>query len=259
MILEQIVAHKRLELEAQKRRVPLSEVQAVASARPTPLSFGSALRGDSIRLVAEVKRASPSRGPIRPDLEPVDLAQTYARHGAAAISVLTESRYFLGGLEDLRDVQQALATPGLPVLRKDFIFDSYQVFESRAWGADALLLIVAILSPDTLGQLIELSHGLGMGCLVEVHREEELGVALRSPAQIIGINNRNLSTLSTDLNTTRRLRPLIPPDRVVVSESGIRGRTDVERLVESRVDAMLVGESLVSAPDIAAKMEELLG
>ena len=258
MILDQIVAENSLELETRKRSVPLDELRRVALEQPPPLDFVSALRGDCIQLIAEVKKASPSRGIIRPDFNPVEIAQTYASNGASAISVLTESRYFQGSLNHLKDIRDTPGDKRLPLLRKDFIFDSYQVYESRAYGADSLLLIVAILTAEKLEELLGLSHQLNMSCLVEVHNEAELGIALRSQASIIGINNRNLSTFTVDLTTTKRLRPLIPAGRIVVSESGIKNRNDMAKLRKWGVDAMLVGESLMSAADIGAKVKELL-
>jgi len=258
MILDQIVTNNRLELESRKRITPLAELQRVALEQPSPLDFASALRGDRIQLIAEVKKASPSRGIIRPNFNPAEIAQTYASNGASAISVLTETRCFQGSLKHLRDIRNALGNKRLPLLRKDFLCDPYQVYESRAYGADSLLLIVAILTPEKLGELLGLSHELNMSCLVEVHNEAELEIALRSGARIIGINNRDLQTFTVDLTVTERLRPLIPPDRIVVSESGIKDRSDIEKLGKWGVDAVLIGESLMSAPNIATKMEELL-
>ncbi len=258
MILGHIVADNLRELEARKRSFPLGELQRMALEQPSPLDLASALRGDRIQLIAEVKKTSPSRGVIRPDFNPVEIAQTYASNGASAISVLTEARYFQGNLDHLKDVRNALGNKSLPLLRKDFICDPYQVYESRAYGADSLLLIVAILTPEKLEALLGLSHELKMSCLVEVHNEAELEIALRSGARIIGINNRDLQTFTVDLAVTERLRPLIPPDRIVVSESGIKDRNDIESMRKWGVDAVLIGESLMSAPDIAAKMKELL-
>ena len=258
MILDQIVADSLEELEARERSLPLAELQRVALEQSPPLDFASALRGDHVRLIAEVKKASPSRGVIRSDFDPIEIAKTCASNGASAISVLTEPRHFQGRLNYLKDIRDALGDKRLPLLRKDFILDAYQIYESRAYGADSLLLIVAILTPKKLEELLELSHQLGMSCLVEVHDEAELEVALRSQARIIGINNRDLSNFTVDLTTTERLRPLIPADRIVVSESGIKDRSDMERLKQWGVDAALIGESLMSAPDIAAKMKELL-
>ncbi len=258
MILDQIVADNRLELEIRKGSFPLEELRRVALEQPPPLNFASALRGERVQLIAEVKKASPSRGVIRSDFNPTEIAQTYASNGASAISVLTEARYFQGSLDHLRDIRETLGDKRLPLLRKDFLYDPYQIYESRVYGADSLLLIVAILTPEKLEELFELSHELGMSCLVEVHDEAELEIALRSQARVIGINNRDLITFTVDLTTTKRLRPLIPQDRIVVSESGIKNRDDIEKLRKWHVDAVLIGESLISAPNIAAKMKELL-
>ena len=257
MILDQIVADNSLELEARKRSFPLAELQRVALEQPPPLDFASALRGERVQLIAEVKKASPSRGVIRSDFNPAEIAQTYATNGASAISVLTEAKYFQGNINHLRDIRKALGNR-LPLLRKDFIHDPYQIYESRAYGADSLLLIVAILRPEKLQELLRLSHELGMSCLVEVHNEAELEIALNSEVEVIGINNRDLNTFNVDLTTTKRLRPLIPQDRIVVSESGIKDRGDMKKLKKWGVDAVLIGESLISAPNIAAKMKELL-
>ncbi|MCK4362607.1 MAG: indole-3-glycerol phosphate synthase TrpC [Dehalococcoidia bacterium] len=253
--IDEIVRAKAEELERRRQNMPLSELEKLGS-KSSKKDFAAALKGDDIRLIAEVKKASPSRGVIARDLDPVKLAQTYAQNGAAAISVLTEERYFGGSLEHLSAISAELEKT--PLLRKDFIFDPYQVYESRAHGAAALLLIVAILSSNQLAELLSLSHELGMKCLVEVHDEAELERALTSGAQIIGINNRDLKTFAVDLQTTKRLRPLIPQDRTVVSESGIRDRGDVQKLRQWAVDAMLVGEALVAAADVAKKVRELL-
>ena len=258
MILDQIVADNRLELETRKRSLPLAELRRVALAQPVPLDLAVALRGERIQLIAEIKKASPSMGVIRSDFDPVEIARTYASNGASAISVLTEAKYFQGSLNYLQDIREALGDKKLPLLRKDFIVDPYQLYESRAYGADALLLIVAILTPEKLETLLELSHELGLSCLVEVHSEAELEIALSRGASIIGINNRDLNTFNVDITTTERLRPLIPVDRIVVSESGIKGRRDMVKLRQWRVDAVLIGESLMAADNIAAKMKELL-
>jgi len=258
MILDQIVKDNLEELEAKKRSFPLEELRRVASEQSPPLDFASALVGDRIQLIAEVKKASPSKGVIQPDFNPVEIAQTYASNGASAISVLTEGRYFQGSLDHLRDIRNALGNKGLPLLRKDFLYDPYQIYESRAYGADSLLLIVAILTPEKLEELLRLSHELNMSCLVEVHNEAELEIALSSQARIIGINNRDLGSFTVDITTTKRLRPLIPAGRIVVSESGIKDSSDMQKMRQWGVDAVLIGESLMSAPDIAAKMKELL-
>jgi len=258
MILEEIVAANQAELESRKHRVPLAELQRLASQQPPPLDFASALRGNGIKLIAEVKKASPSKGVIRPDFDPVQIACTYAGNGASAISVLTETKHFQGSLEHLRKIGNALGNKRPPLLRKDFLYDPYQIYESRAYGADSLLLIVAILTSQKLGELLSLSRRLRMSCLVEVHNETELEVALKSGAGIIGINNRDLKTFKVDMAVTECLRPLIPEDKIVVSESGIKYRSDLEKLGKLGVDAVLIGEALMAAPDIAAKMKELL-
>ena len=184
------------------------------------------------------------------------LFRSYAHNGAAAISVLPDEKFFWGKVSYLSAIRQVV---NIPILRKDFIIDAYQVFESRSCGADAILLIVAILTPVKLKRLLELSHSLGMVCLVEVHNEKELNIALQTDACIIGINNRDLMTMITDVHTTERLRPLIPAGILTVSESGIKGRHDMERLGSLRINAALVGETLMASPDIAGKMKELLG
>ena len=255
MFLDKIVTEKLKELKQRQKAVPLSELRTAIMARPVPLNLAAALKGDGLRLIAEVKRASPSKGVIRADLDAVKLASSYAQHGAAAISVLTESRYFKGSREDLESIKNTL--PDIPLLRKDFILKPYQIFESCAWGADAVLLIAAILDDAALGELLSLSHALGMQCLVEVHNQKELERALAHNIKIIGINNRNLDTMTVDINVTRQLRPPIPRGRIVVSESGIKGRDEVQKLKEWKVNAILVGEALVTARDVAAKIKEL--
>ena len=254
-MLDRIVAEKRKEVAQRKKSLPLSTLKERMAQCQAPLDFAAALSGDSTRLIAEVKRASPSRGVLCVDLDPVALAKTYAQAGAAAISVLTEMKYFQGGLDHLAAIREVVS---LPLLRKDFIFDPYQIYESRAYGADALLLIVAILSQEQLKELLSLGRSLGLKCLVEVHNESEVERALSSGAEIIGINNRDLTTFAVDINTTHRLRPLIPQGRIVVSESGISRREDVEKLKEWGVRAVLVGEALVTAEDIPTKMKELI-
>jgi len=254
-MLDRIVAQKREEVEQRKKSLPLSRLKELIAQREVPLDLALTLKGTQTRLIAEVKRASPSRGVLRPDFNPVELAQKYAEGGAAAISVLTETNYFDGSIDHLAAIREEIR---LPLLRKDFIFDPYQVYESRAYGADALLLIVAILSQGQLEELLSLSHNLGLSCLVEVHRQGEVERALGSQAKIIGINNRDLTTFTIDINTTRRLLPLIPQGRIVVSESGIRSRSDVEKLKGWGVNAVLVGEALVTAGDVVTKVRELI-
>lgn len=256
MFLDDIVALKRKELPNRQKAVPLSALEDTFKQQPTPLNLARALKGDGISLIAEVKRASPSKGDLNVNLDAVALAKTYAENGAKAISVLTEKHYFKGSGQDLEAVKKAL--PNVPVLRKDFILDPYQLYEARAWGADAVLLIVAILDNNVLRHLIAESQRLGMECLVEVHDKDELKRALKCDAKVIGINNRNLQTLVVDINVTQKLRPLVPPECLVVSESGVKGREDIEKLRAWGVDAVLIGESLVTAKDIPAKIKELL-
>ena len=254
-MLSKIIAQKREEVAQRKKVATMTYLQERIARQKAPLDLALALKGDHIQLIAEVKRASPSLGMLSPNFDPVHLARTYTQGGAAAISVLTEANYFMGNIEHLAAIKKVV---GLPLLRKDFIFDPYQVYESRAYGADALLLIVAILRQEQLKELISLSHSLGLKCLVEVHNESEVERAVLSEAEIIGINNRDLNTLVVDINTTRRLRPLIPEDKILVSESGIKCRNDMEKLRKWGVDAALVGEALVTANDVPAKMKELL-
>jgi len=256
-ILDEIVAAKREELAQVKASIPFSAVQDEIVRRPAPLSLAGALRGGGVRLIAEVKKASPSRGLLRPDFDPVQLATTYASNGASAISVLTDPR-FQGEPEHLSAIKDAGASGSAPVLRKDFIFEPYQVYEARAMGADTYLLIVAILSPVQLAELLVLGRELGMDALVEVHDEEELKVALDAGAEIVGINNRDLRTFHTDLSVTEGLAPLVPGDKVTVSESGIFTPEHLQRLGRLGVNAALVGEALVTAPDTAAKVRELI-
>lgn len=257
MILDDIVAAKKGALAAAKRRTSLIQLQRMAQTQSPPLDFAASLRGEDIRLIAEVKKASPSAGLIRADFNPREIAQIYADNGAAAISILTETKYFKGSLNYLKDIREALGDRRIPLLRKDFIFDPYQIYEARAYGADSILLIAAILTPDKLKNLLALSREIGMEPMVEVHDETEIKTALESDARIIGINNRDLKTFNTDLTPTEGLRPLILEDRIVVSESGIKNRNDIAKLRRWGVDAVLIGESLMAASDIAAKMREL--
>jgi indole-3-glycerol phosphate synthase len=257
-ILDRIVEHKRGELAAAKAATPLSEMRALAAGAPAVRDFAAALRGPRIALIAEVKKASPSRGILREDFEAAPLARQYAENGAAAISVLTDEEHFQGTLGHLRAIREALPD-GPPLLRKDFLFDEYQVHEARANGADALLLITAILETPLLAELAALADGLGMAALVEVHDEAEVERALNAGAEVIGINNRDLRTFDVDLATTERLRPMIPATQTVVAESGIFTRDDMRRLETIGVNAALIGEALVTAPDPGSKVRELLG
>lgn len=255
-ILADIVRHKRQEVASLKVGQPRAALEAMCKELAPPRDFEWALRPVSggVRLIAEVKKASPSRGVLAADLDPVALAATYARHGADAISVLTDAKYFQGSLEVLRQVR---ATVDVPLLRKDFTIDEYQLWEARAAGADAVLLIVAILEPSLLRDLAAAAKGLGLAALVECHTEAELEAALAAGSRIIGLNNRDLGTFETRIETTLALLPQIPPGPVIVSESGFFTGADVRRVVEAGAHAVLVGEGLVRAADVAGKLREL--
>jgi indole-3-glycerol phosphate synthase len=255
-ILDEIVRHKREELAAARVATPRAALEARCAGAAPPRDFERALVPvpGRARLIAEVKKASPSRGVLKADLDPVGLATTYARHGVDAISVLTDAKYFRGSLDDLRAVRAAV---DVPLLRKDFTLEEYQLWETRAAGADAVLLIVAILEPALLRDLAAAAKGLGLAALVEVHTEAELDTALTAGARVVGINNRDLATFTTSLDTTLRLLPRVPPGPIVVSESGFFTGADVRRVVEAGAHAVLVGEGLVKADDVAAKVREL--
>ncbi len=255
MILERILAAKREEVASRRRDVPLGELRRHAAEQPPPRNFRRALAGAGPgRVIAEVKRRSPSKGVLRADIEPAALAQGYAAGGAAAVSVLTDEPFFGGSAADLKAVRAAVH---LPVLRKDFIIDPYQVYEARAWGADALLLIAAALDGGQLADLLALTGELDMDALVEVHTEAELEAVLACGATLVGINNRDLRTFATRLDVSLALAPRVPSGCVLVSESGIQGRGDVERLAAAGIDAILVGESLVRSADPAAAVRAL--
>lgn len=258
MILDKIVTAKQRELTVAKTERPLADLEARIASRPAPLDFAAALLCERVVVIAEVKKASPSRGLLCPDFDPVHLAQCYAAGGAAAVSVLTEVDHFQGSLSYLVEIRAAAGLENTPLLRKDFLFDPYQVYEARAFGADAILLIVAILDDAALAELSALANDLGMQCLVEVHDEAELERALAAGASIVGINNRDLRTFNVDIATTERLSALVPTGHTIVSESGIRTRADIDRLAEYGVSAVLVGEALVTAGDVAARLKELV-
>jgi indole-3-glycerol phosphate synthase/phosphoribosylanthranilate isomerase len=256
MFLDHIVTQTGIDLEQRKRELPLETLQRLAARQPEPRDLLAVLqRKQHVRLIAEVKRASPSKGLLAPHLDPVELARTYEMNGAAAISVLTEPHFFLGSPEHLMAIKQAVS---VPVLRKDFIINEYQVYEARAWGADAILLICAILDDIQLRHLLHRAHALGMTCLVEVHSREEAELAVAAGAAVIGVNSRDLVTFQVHPHLIRELRPLIPADRVVVAESGIHHAADARRLARYDIQAMLVGESLVVSQDIPAQMRSLL-
>lgn len=262
-VLDGIMAWKRQEVPKQMAEASLAQVKAFSALAPAPLGFGSALSAQpGASLIAEVKRASPSRGLIAQDWDPELIAETYVANGAAAISCLTDSRFFQGKLEYLTAIKERLRRRGtlVPVLRKDFVYHEYQVYEARMAGADAILLIVAVLSDHELRDLYRLSTQLGMDVLVEVHDEAELERALALDAKIIGVNNRNLKTFEVDIETTGRLRAQIPPGKIIVGESGIRNADDVQRMAEMGCDAILVGETFCRLPqsERAAKVKEFV-
>lgn len=260
-ILRKIVTHKREELATVKAAQPLAEVRArLADLEDQPRGFCRALRAaaDSgwTAIIAEVKKGSPSKGIIRPDFDPLEIAETYRQNGAACLSVLTEEHFFHGSLRYLALIREQVQ---LPLMRKDFIFDPYQVYEARSCGADAVLLIAAMLDLPQLRDLAALAGELSLDVLLEVHDERELELALQTDCGLIGINNRSLHTFVTDLATTERLAPRVPADRLVVAESGIHSRGDIERLSRAGARAFLIGESLMREADIGAKLRELLG
>jgi len=256
VILDDIVAAKRGELAIQKQVMSLVQLQDMAWFRAAPLPFIQTLREWPGRaIIAEVKKASPSKGIIRADFEPLSLARTYAASGAAAISVLTEKQFFQGSLDYLRLIREHLA---LPLLRKDFLFDPYQVYEARAFGASAILLIVAILSNHQLAELSMVARSLDLDCLVEVHDEGELERALACDAQLLGINNRDLRTFHTTIETSERLLRLVPPGVTVVSESGLSRSEQLSRLEAQGARAFLIGETFMAAADPGVPLRALL-
>lgn len=254
--LEDIVNNKKLEVETQKRLLPMDDIKAqLVDSLPTRDFLRAISVAGKISLIAEIKRASPSKGVIRAELNPAEIAKIYESSGARAISVITDEKFFQGHLSFLKTVR---ANSTLPILRKDFIIDEYQIYQSRLAGADAILLITAILSQSQLTDFLAIAEGIGLRCLVEVHSEDELMRVIETPARIIGINNRNLHTFEVDIQTTVKLLPLIPKDRIIVSESGISSRYDVQLLKDCGVQAVLVGESLMSSNDIALKVKQLI-
>jgi indole-3-glycerol phosphate synthase len=258
-ILSHIVTQKRSKVEQLKRACPLSEDQVrrpAAKKPPGQRPFFMALdRTDRINFIAEIKRSSPSRGMLREHVDPAELSIAYESHGAAAVSVLTEEDHFLGSLDDLRQVKKSVACP---VLQKDFIFDPYQIYEASLVGADAVLLIVAILDPRSLSHLMAVTDRVGLNTLVEVHNQTELERAVECGAGIIGINNRDLRTFGVDLHTSLQLAPLAPDDVILVSESGISTADDVRLLRKAGVDAFLVGEYLMKSPSPGKALRDLM-
>ena len=262
MILDEIISNKKDEVTQRKRRITLAEFRDRAESAPAPRDFGGGLCREQVALIAEIKRTSPSRGALRGETSPPQLAFEYAGNGAAAISVLTDQKFFDGDLSDLESCHIAV---DVPVLRKDFIIDEYQIYESRAFHADAILLIVRILADSQLREYVALAGSLGMGILMEIQEESEVERALAADARVIGINNRNLSDFTVDLATTERLAPRIwtqagvASGKIIVAESGIFTRADVERVSRAGVHSVLVGEALMRAEHVATKVRELTG
>ncbi|WP_420632328.1 indole-3-glycerol phosphate synthase TrpC [Candidatus Leptofilum sp.] len=259
-ILDEIMTFHRENLPKIMREVPLADLRALASVAPPTLDFYAALKKPGVSLIAECKKASPSKGLMVPHYNAADLAKTYAKAGAGAISVLTDGRHFQGSLADMRDVKETVSSlkPPIPVLRKDFIFHPYQVYEARVAGADALLLITAVLSDTDLKELLALTHRLGMNALIEVHTEEEVARVLPLQPRIVGVNNRNLQTFEVDFENTARLRQQIPAEVVAVGESGLKTAVDVQKMAQIGVDAILVGETLVKSKNVSKKVAEFV-
>lgn len=261
-ILDKIVVSTRARLAAQQAAVPLDEVRRAANKRRTAVgtsrdfAFEKALAAPGVAFICEVKKASPSKGVIARDFPYVQIAREYAAAGAAAISVLTEPEFFLGSTAYLAEIRQEVDTP---LLRKDFIVDEYQIYETAALGADALLLICAVLTAEQLAAYIKLADTLGLSCLVEAHDEVELQAALKAGARVVGVNNRNLKDFTVDFENSLRLRAQAPPSVLFVAESGVQTAADVARLRAGGVDAVLVGEALMRTPDKAAALTALRG
>jgi indole-3-glycerol phosphate synthase len=258
--LDTILENTVIEVQQRKRQIPEADIRYVARERSGGVSLAESLRKPGISVISEIKRASPSKGEIAPGVEAVDVAADYLAAGCSAISVLTDRKFFGGSLDDLHQVSQLAHSDALPrpVLRKDFVVDKYQIYEARAAGADAVLLIVAALDDAELKDLHRCARNYGIDVLVEVHDEDELRRALRLDPEIVGINNRNLRTFQVDLAITERLAPMIPDGIVIVGESGIGSRADVKRLEAAGVDAILVGESLMRSADRGAALKELI-
>jgi len=254
-ILSRIIESRRAEVARRRRIMPETVLRIAAGKAGAPRDFGAALARDKVNVIAEIKKASPSAGVLRREFEPVSLARGFEQAGAAALSVLTEEENFQGALAHLRDARAAV---GLPVLRKDFIVDPWQVWEARAANADSFLLIAAALDDATLGELLALGRELGMEALVEVHTAEELERVLAAGVRILGVNNRNLHTLEVRMETSLELAGMIPEDRVAVSESGLRSAEDLRKLRAAGFDAFLIGESLMREPDPGAALKRLI-
>lgn len=256
-ILDTIMANRRRQVEILKKKLPLhvlAEQAFAACEKRVPHDFAAALKKTGLSVIAEVKKASPSKGVIRPDFHPAEIARAYEQAGADAVSVLTEETYFQGSGEILKQVR---ATVELPVLRKDFIFDKWQVCEACVLGADAILLIATVLDVFELKKLMAIAEMFHMQCLVEVRNQAQAVNALRAGARVVGVNNRNLANFEVDLSATERLRHLFPEDVAFVSESGITAAADMRRVADLGADAVLIGETLMRAPDIGQKLQEL--
>ena len=256
MILEKIVKAKEDEVARLRRVRPLQELKHAIVDLPSPRNFSEAISGGDCAIIAEIKRRSPSKGTLREDFDPARIALIYEDNGAAAVSVLTDRPFFGGADTHLADINKSIR---LPLLRKDFIIDLYQIYETRYLQADAILLIAGILEKEQLREYSSLAQSLGLSVLCEVHTGGELDKALASEARIIGINNRDLTTFSVDLNTSITLAASIPADRIIVSESGIRSRSDIETLTNAGIHAFLIGETLMKSDDMGGKLQELLG
>lgn len=256
MILDEIIENKKSEVEASKTSLPLEKMKEQLNDVLAPRDFFDAInpKGE-LKVISEVKHASPSKGIFREDFDPVEIAKSYSAGGASAISVLTDNKYFKGNLNYLRNIRQNVETP---LLRKDFIVDPYQVYEARLFGADALLLIVAALDQTTLSNLLELTHSLQMNAIVEVHDEQELDRALLADARIIGINNRDLRTFDVDLNVSIKLSKKVPEAKIVIAESGIGSIKDIDNLRAEGVHVFLIGETFMKAPNPGQKLTELI-
>lgn len=255
-ILDTIVARKRIEIDSAKNERPRETLEALLGQAPPVRDFTASLRAPGLRVIAEVKKASPSAGVIRADFDPVKIAQIYERHGAACVSVLTDEHFFQGHLDFLKAIRRE---GSIPILRKEFILDEYQLIEARAAGADAVLLIAEILPGDEMKTLLRQATALGLHVLVELHDADQLSRVVDAGAELIGINNRDLRTFKTSLDHTLDLLPAVPKDCVVISESGIKTNADMRRLETAGVKAVLVGESLMRSPDIGAALDELRG
>ncbi|AGB40387.1 Indole-3-glycerol phosphate synthase [Halobacteroides halobius DSM 5150] len=256
MILDRIVKHKKEEVKEEKSKESLKELKLRINDLPGTRDFKAALKKPGVSLIAEVKKASPSKGVIKAEFNPEEIVKEYQTAGARAVSVLTDQKFFQGQLDYLRLVKEKVK---LPILRKDFIIDPYQIYQARAYRADAILLIAAILTTQQLRDYLILANKLDLDVLLEVHNREELYQALEVDADLIGINNRNLKVFEVDLATTLGLQRLVPNDKVIISESGIKTKSDINLLAKHNIDGVLVGESLMKSDDISAKVKELIG